>query len=402
MANQAVSGGVTAATGFRAAGVRVGLKQDPQAPDLGLLVSDLDASAAAVFTTHQFPAAPVLWDREHVRWDALRVIAANSGNANACTGAAGLDNARQMAEAAAHAVQADADQAFVASTGKIGQRLPIDPIARGIAEAAWQLSPDGGADFARAIMTTDTRPKEAAVRWALSGAEVTLGGAAKGAGMIAPHLATMLVFLTTDAAIEPGPLAQALRRAIDLSFNRLSIDGCMSTNDTVVIIANGKAGNRPLTEAAELESFTAALTEVCESLAVQIADDGEGAAHRIEVEVAGARSEMEAETLARAVAESALVKTAVHGADPNWGRIVAAAGQCGIPLDPQAVTVYIQDVEVFAHGEPRAFDEAALSEKMQSPAVKIRLGLGSGDGAARVLSCDLTAEYVRFNADYHT
>ena len=402
MADQTLSGGVTAARGFRAAGVCLGLKADPQALDLGLLVSDVEASAAAVFTTHQFPAAPICWDREHVRWDALRVVVANSGNANACTGAAGLEDAQQMAAAAAHAVHGDADQAFVASTGKIGRRLPIDQIIPGIAQAAGQLRPDGGADFARAIMTTDTRSKECAVRCGLAGAEVTLGGAAKGAGMIAPHLATMLAFLTTDAAISPDLLAQALRRAVDVSFNRLSIDGCMSTNDTVVVLANGQAGNRPLTEAGELENFTAALTQVCESLAVQMADDGEGATHRIEVEVVGARSESEAETLARAVAESVLVKTAVHGADPNWGRIVAAAGQCGIALDPHAVTVYIQQVEVFAQGEPKAFDPVALSEKMQSPVVMIRLGLASGEGAARVLSCDLTAEYVRFNADYHT
>lgn len=396
-------GSLTSARGFRAGAVYAGIKAAGEGKrDLGLLVSDTPCAAAAVFTRSAVKAAPLLVCQEHLADGVAQAIIVNSGVANAVTGAEGLQNAREMARLAADKLGVRAEDVIVASTGVIGAQLPMDLIRAGLAELA--LSPDGGLDLQRAMMTTDTRPKNYAVRVELpSGAAVTIGGAAKGAGMIHPDLATLLVFVTSDAAIEPETLRAVIQPAADRSFNAITIDGDTSTNDTLAVLANGAAGNAPIqVDTPDAEAFAAGLTQVCRELAIMVARDGEGAEKLIEVTVEGAPSEADARLMARTIAGSPLVKTAIHGNDPNWGRVLMAAGRSGAPIDVNLADLHLQDVCLLRAGTPRAFDRDATSEQMRADTVRIRLSLHLGEARATGWGCDLTEEYVRFNSEYTT
>jgi len=398
----AIDGAVTAPAGFRAAGVACGIKKTGKL-DLALIVSDRAASSAAVFTLNKAQAAPVLVSK--ARFSASggrgRVVVINSGCANACTGPEGLRTAEQMADAAARAAFVEPGEVLVASTGVIGVALDRESVTAGIAAAAAALSTNGGPDAARAIMTTDPFPKEAAVEVTLPGGSFRIGGIAKGSGMIEPMMATMLAVLTTDAAIEPALLQRAVTMAVDDTFNAISVDGECSTNDSLFALANGASG---VTIAAkDLDVFVEALHRVCEPLAVAIVRGGEGATKVVTIEVTGAQSDEEAKKTARAIANSPLVKTAVHGADPNWGRLVAVAGRAGVAFDLERARIQIGDVELFAGGRP--YDERAplASKHLEGSEVALRVDLGTGgNGQARMWTCDLSADYVKINAEYRT
>ena len=386
--------------GFRAAGVACGIKPSG-ALDLALVVSDRPAAAAGVFTTSRFPGAPVVLSKRHLRGRRAQAIVVNSGISNVATGAAGMRDAERMAAVAGGVVGIPAEHVQVSSTGVIGQRLPIRKIERGIRAAGGKLRANGFRTAARAVLTTDTRPKLAQVETR----SFSLVGFAKGAGMIEPNMATMLAYLATDLAVEPGFLRAALREAVEPSFNRLTIDGEMSTSDTVLILANGAAGNRPLgARSRGAGSFRRALAEVCHELVAQLAADGEGVTRLADVQVRGARSEREALIIARKVANSVLVKTALFGADPNFGRIVQALGAAGVPLQPARVGIRIGGVELLRRGAPSggaaALRRAERAMKRERVPIEIQLGLGRGQ--ARVLTTDLSYEYVRINAEYTT
>ena len=381
---------VTAAKGFAAAGVVAGIKASGR-PDLALVVnSGPDAVAAAVFTSNRFQAAPVQWSRGALASARLAAVVLNSGGANACTGADGLADARQMAQWTAAEVGCDIDDVAVCSTGLIGVRLPMEAVLNGIQLAAQDLSARGGSSAAEAIMTTDTVPKEA-VHASPSG--WTIGGMAKGAGMLAPALATMLVVITTDAVVEAEPLAEALRTATGFTFDRTDSDGCMSTNDSVILLGSGASG-----VVAEPSEFAEALTGVCASLAWQLITDAEGSAHDIEVRVDGAASEADALEVARAITRSNLFKCAVFGNDPNWGRVLAAAGTTAAAFDPERVDVAFNGVAVFVAGQLGADrSEVDLSRGRE---VLVELNLHAGDKSAAIWTNDLTYDYVRENAEY--
>ncbi|MFM7291250.1 MAG: bifunctional glutamate N-acetyltransferase/amino-acid acetyltransferase ArgJ [Planctomycetia bacterium] len=390
--------------GFRAAGAHAGLKRNPTREDISLVVSDHDATAAGVYTTNLVFAAPVAFDRGRTPGTGFRVIAINSGNANACTGRRGLDDARAMAAAAAEAVGADESAALVLSTGIIGEFLPLEKIRAGIKTVAAKLGsdPDAAVTAARGMMTTDTRPKLSGSSFSVDGRRYTLFGMAKGAAMIGPRMATMLGVILTDAPVKPADAQRLLREAAEETFNCVSVDGHTSTNDTVLLLANGAAGGKPLSGAG-LDAFQKALADACETLAREIADDGEGATHVLRIEVKGCASRDEARQIARSVADSPLVKTAICGADPNWGRIVSAAGYSGVTFDPDRLILRLNGTLLFRDGAPVAFDGGAVSTSIQaSRETLIELDFGSGPGAIRFYSSDLTAEYVRLNADYHT
>jgi len=408
-----VAGGVTAPRGFQAAGVHAGIKRKRR--DVALIVSAVPAAAAATYTTNIVKAAPLLVTREHIAQGPIRAIVCNSGNANAVTGEQGLKDARRMAAVAAEAIGARPEQVAVASTGVIGVPLPMDKIEAGIRRAAAALgvgdgdaSDDGGSDSgslaaARAIMTTDTVPKQIAVEFSLRGKTVRIGAIAKGSGMIHPNMATMLAFVTTDAAVSPAALQAVVSRSVDRTYNRITVDGDTSTNDMVVVLANGLAGNEPLGAGdPELDVFAQALDYVNTYLAKAIARDGEGATKLIEVRVEGAASEADALQVARAIAGSNLVKTAVYGNDPNWGRILAAAGRSGVDFDPSGVDIWVGDVLVARHGAGVPFDEARAAAALQGPEVVLTVALQAGTASAVVWTCDLTEDYVRINARYRT
>jgi len=398
-----IQGSVSAPAGFRAAGIACGIKKKAGALDLALIVSDAPAASAAVFTTNKAQAAPVLVSKARLAASGgySRVVAINSGCANACTGPDGLATAEAMADAAARAVGADPRQALVASTGVIGVSLDRSIVTGGIANAVSALSRDGGPAAARAIMTTDPFPKEAAVEVAAPSGRFRVGGIAKGSGMIEPLMATMLGVVTTDAAVAPALLQRALAAAVDVTFNAISVDGECSTNDCVFALANGASGvtiGEP-----DLALLAGALRAVCEQLAVGIVRGGEGATKLVTIDVTGGRTNEEAKKAARAIANSPLVKTAVHGADPNWGRLVAVAGRAGVDFNLERARVEIGDVELFAGGRP--FDERApqASEHLKGTEVALRVDLGTGGGgAARMWTCDLSADYVKINAEYRT
>jgi glutamate N-acetyltransferase / amino-acid N-acetyltransferase len=399
---QTIAGGVTAPAGFRASGVACGIKANGK-PDMSLLASDSPASAAAVFTTNVAQAAPILISREHLQRSGGRVAAVvvNSGCANACTGDDGLSHARDMARLTAAALGCTPEAVLVASTGVIGVKLPMSKVAAGISLAAGALSPNGGGDAARAIMTTDPFSKEAAAETSVRGATFRVGGMAKGSGMIEPMMATMLGFVTTDAKVEPGLLQRALKAAADDTFNAISVDGECSTNDCVFALANGASGVT-LTDD-DYQVLVAALREVCEPLAVDIVRGGEGATKLITIRVTGAQTNEDARATARAIANSPLVKTAVHGADPNWGRLVAVAGRAGVAFDLERARVRIGDVELFSEGRP--YDDRApeASTHLQGKEVALHVDLGTGGpGVARMWTCDLSADYVKINAEYRT
>jgi glutamate N-acetyltransferase/amino-acid N-acetyltransferase len=394
-------GSVTSVRGFLAGAVRAGIKENVDKLDLGILYSERPCSAAGVFTSNRVKAAPILLCQKHLADGRARAIVANSGCANACTGEEGLREAYEMAELTAAKLGIQPEDVLVASTGVIGNCLPMDRVRSAIGEIV--LSSKGGDDLALAIMTTDRVPKQIAVRFDCQGRRYTLGGVAKGAGMIHPHLATMLCFLTTDAPARPDFLDAALRRAVDASFNMITIDGDTSTNDMVVVLANGLAGGEPLdAEHPAAEPFCDALSQVCTHLAKAICRDGEGATKLIEVRVEGAASDADARRAARGVAGSLLVKTAVYGEDLNWGRILAALGGSGADMAEAKTTLYLSGVCLYRRGCPLDYDERAARAALAGAEVELRLDLGLGEGVATAWGCDITEEYVRLNSAYTT
>lgn len=397
---------ITAPLGFRAAGGTCGIKASGK-PDLAMIAADAPCPAAAVFTTNAIPSEPVLVGRKHMRGGSLQAIIVNSGNANASTGQRGLDDALAMCAVTAEALGCRPAHVLACSTGVIGHPLPMGKILPGIGALAERLgaSPRADADAARAIMTTDLSPKAALCRTQIGGATVTLGGIAKGSGMIAPNMATMLAFITTDAAVSLPLLRSALQEAVNApaSFNRISVDTDTSPSDTVAAMASGRAGGRTIAARGKLYTqFVAALTELCRDLAYQVIADGEGATKVIRVVVRGAGTEPDAVRIARAIAESPLVKSAVHGGDPNWGRLTMAIGKSGAAINPAKLAVSIGDIEVYRHGQPTRADLPKLQKLMRRKEVVVTITAGAGRGATEFLGCDLSREYVAINADYRT
>ena len=395
---------ITLPGGFVAAGVACGIKQSGR-EDLAIVAAERDAAAAIVTTRNQVVGAPVLWCRRVLPrgYGRARAFVINSGCSNVCTGRAGLKDAEAMAARTARHLGTEAAKVLVASTGIIGHRLPMDKIRRGIDEAAAALGRDGDAAVVRAIMTTDTRPKTAVARGRIGRRAVTVAGMAKGAGMIAPSMATLIAVITTDAAAAPSALHKALRSAVATSLNAVTIDSDTSTSDTAAVFASGAAGNRAVTAGGkDFAKFAGLLREVCESLAWSIASDGEGATKVIEIVVRGARSGADAEVAAKSVANSPLLKCAVHGGDPNWGRIVAALGKSAAKVDPSRLSVRLGGVCLFSRGAPRRFDLSAVERHLAGAEVRIDCDLGMGTGRYRALTCDLSRRYVAINADYHT
>jgi glutamate N-acetyltransferase/amino-acid N-acetyltransferase len=393
--------GVTAPLGFRAAAVASGIKKDGL--DLTLLVADWGCSAAAVFTTNRAPAAPVLVSRGHLQGGQARAVLVNAGCANAATGEPGLRDARESAALVAEAIGCRPSEVVVASTGVIGTALPMDRLRAGILEAAPLLSRAHGGLAARAIMTTDTRPKQVVVEFTLDGHTARIGGMAKGAGMIAPNMATMLAFFTTDAAVDPHLLQRALREAVGESLNRITVDGDTSTNDMALVLASGALPARAiLQEDDDYRAFRAALVQAGRGLAEMIVRDGEGATRFAEVRVTGARTGADADRVARTVAESPLVKTALHGGDPNWGRILAAAGRSGVALDAGRVDIHLGDVWVCQAGAARAYDERTAAGAMREDPVRIRLDLHQGEADGWMWTSDFSHGYVDINAHYRS
>ncbi len=387
--------------GFRFSGVSAGFKTTAGAKDLGLIAAEHPAPAAAVFTSSRIVAAPVQVARERIRGGRLQAVAVNSGSANCFTGKAGLGLAQRSCAAAAREVGCRPELVAPCSTGVIGHLYDLTKYRAGVRAAARSLRADGLEEFARAIMTTDTRPKMASAEIALAGAPVTIAGAAKGAGMVAPRMATLLGFLVTDAAVPSSLLNSALRRAVAGSFNAITIDGDMSTNDTVLVMASGAAGNRALAPR-DRAAFAEALASVAGSLARQLVYDGEGATKLVTVEVRGARGAADAERAARRIANSPLVKTAFFGCDPNVGRILAAAGASGAALDPEAIALKVGGVTLAARGKllTNALEEAG--RRMREREFKVELDLGAGQAAFTILTTDLSFEYVKINAEYTT
>jgi glutamate N-acetyltransferase/amino-acid N-acetyltransferase len=362
--------------------------------DLGILFSETPCVASAVFTTNRIKAAPVVLSQQRLKKGKAGAVVVDSGNANACTGEKGLADATEIAELAAGGIGIMPDDVLVASTGVIGMPLPMKRIRANIDQII--LTRDGGHELARAMMTTDTWPKETAVRVRVGDSEFTVGGVAKGSGMIHPDLATLLCFITTDAAVEEGFLKEVLKEAVDASFNMVSIDGDTSPNDMVLLMANGLAGNVPP------DAFQQALEQVCTYLARSIAGDGEGATKLVEVTVAGAPSLADARKAARTVVGSSLVKAAVHGADPNWGRIMAAVGRSGVAVVESKLDLHIGDVTVVRAGRPQPFNQRGLVQLLRGEEVAISLNLNLGSDEATAWGCDLSEEYVAINSEYMT
>jgi glutamate N-acetyltransferase/amino-acid N-acetyltransferase len=394
--------GATAAAGFLAAGVACGVRYEGRR-DLGLLFSEKAGSAAAVvLTTNVVKAAPLLVTREAVEGGNVRAVVVNSGVANAATGERGLENARSMQALAAAELGLESEEVAVASTGVIGEHLPMDRVEAGIKEAAASLSIDGS-PFAEAILTTDTRTKEAVATVEVGDEVVTVGGVAKGSGMIHPNMATMLAFVTTDAAVEEECLQNALNGATERTFNRITVDGDTSTNDMVLLMANGAARNEHLTQSSpDYPAFEEAVEVVMRELAKEIARDGEGATKLIEVVVEGAKDEASAAALAKAVVGSSLVKTAAYGEDANWGRVLAAMGYAGVQFDLEGVEIRFGPVKVFEKGEPVAHDAAEANATLAGDEVVVTARLGEGEGSASAWGCDLTHEYVEINGSYRS
>ena len=404
-----IDGGVCAAQGFRAAGLHVGVKtHNVNKKDVALIVSDADCAAAAVFTTNVVKAAPIHVTKAHLADGRARAVVANSGNANACA-PLGEENAERMCAAAAKAIGCGAEDVLVCSTGVIGQTLRVNVIEEGMEELAELLERSGaGSDAAaHAIMTTDTVKKEAAVETTVGGKTVRIGGIAKGSGMIHPNMGTMLCFITTDCAISPEMIREALVDTAHVSFNRISVDGDTSTNDTCCVLANGLAGNPVITEKGpDYDAFVEALRTLCVELAKKMASDGEGATHLITCTVTGAGSEQSAETIAKSVIGSALTKAAIFGADANWGRVLCAMGYSGEDFDPDRVDVAFQSaagsIRVCAQGRGLDFDEDLAKKILTEHDVTIAITMGEGDSSCTCWGCDLTYEYVKINGDYRT
>ncbi|MDX9971539.1 MAG: bifunctional glutamate N-acetyltransferase/amino-acid acetyltransferase ArgJ [FCB group bacterium] len=395
--------GVTAPTGFRAAGFAAAIKPTSSKKDCALVVSEAPASVAGVFTQNKVKSATVLWNQEICRQGTAQAVFVNSGNANACTGEQGLRDAEATAERVAEGLGASRDNVCVCSTGVIGVPLPMDRILNGVDGCLASLSPEGGADAAVAIMTTDTVPKEASIEVELSRGRVTVGAMAKGSGMIAPNTATMLVFITTDASIEPGPLYSLLKQAADRSFNCICIDNDCSTNDTVLCLANGLAEAQPLMPGTpDYAAFGEALVSLCQDLAQRLVRDGEGATKFVTISVSGADTDEDAKMIARAVAQSQLCKTAFYGNDANWGRIACAAGYSGAPLNPDSLQVWLNDIKVMEDGRRADYREEDASERVRQPEFTVRISVGEGPGQAVFWTSDLSFDYIRINAEYRS
>jgi glutamate N-acetyltransferase/amino-acid N-acetyltransferase len=389
--------------GFRAAGIKAGLKASG-ALDLALLAADGPCAAAGSFTSNRICAAPVKWCRERLPAEDIRAVVINSGNANAATGAPGMANAQRTATTTARLLGCRPEQVLLASTGVIGVQLPIEVLERGLEQAVARLSAGvtGFQDAATAIMTTDTQPKMVWESKILSEREVRVLGLAKGAAMIGPRMATMLSFLVTDGPLWANDLQEILRDAVEHSFNCLSVEGHASTNDTVLLLSS-TAATDPILRGEDVWELAGMVRSACERLAQAIADDGEGATHFVTIDVEGCQTFEDARAIARAVADSPLVKTAIHGNDPNWGRIVSAAGYAGVVFEEDALSLWINDVPVYQDGAPVPFDDVALAANLKAQrAVHLRLALSDGSQRVRFWTCDLTAEYVRLNADYTT
>jgi glutamate N-acetyltransferase/amino-acid N-acetyltransferase len=430
-----ISGGVTAARGYRAAGIKAGLKPSGL-PDLALIVSDVDAIAAGVFTTSQVKAACVEYDRQLLQTKHIaRAILCNAGQANAATGEQGMKDAQASAVAIAHELNITPDLVLLASTGVIGQRIKIDALTSALPQLVAELSETGSDAAARAIITTDLVTKSIALETNIGDRPVRIGGIAKGSGMIHPNMATMLAFVTCDAAVSPSLWQQMLTKAADRSFNSITVDGDTSTNDSLIALANGQSRTPAITEMGpEAENLTEMLTEVCQYLAKAIARDGEGATCLIEVRVTGAHNELAARQIAKTIAGSSLVKAAIFGRDPNWGRIAAAAGRAGVTFEQENLKIQLGDFLLFAQGQPLAFDKAAASaylkqaagysfpegftatdnsndlsgdrskivpQRLDNPVI-ISVSVGNGPGTGKAWGCDLSYDYVKINAEYTT
>ena len=395
-------GSVTSAKGYLAGGTYAGIKTaGDETLDLGILMSESPAAVAGTFSTNKVLSPSLILTRERVAGGSSRAVVANSGCANCCVGEQGLRDAEEMAALAAGQAGVDPDEVLVCSTGVIGVELPMALVRQNMGNV--ELTENGGDHFARAIMTTDSRPKEMAVSFEVSGRRVTMGGAAKGVGMIHPDMATMLCFVATDAPVEQGFLRDALRESVDASFNMIDVDGDQSTNDTVLVFANGAAGGDEISVGSpSADVFQEALTYVCTALAKELVRDGEGAQRLIESVVEGSGSLEEARTAAREVAGSLLVKAMVHGRDPNWGRVMMALGKSGIDFEESNVDLFINDIHIVHKGVAIPYLKDAVISTMSVPEVRFRINLNVGDSAATAWGCDLTEEYVTFNSAYST
>lgn len=396
---------ITAAKGFLVSGVGCGLKKSGK-PDTGVIYCPEGAKAAGVFTTNKIQSAAVQVSKRHIKSETIFAVVVNSGNANACTGKAGFDNAIKMCSEAASGLNIeDSHQVLVASTGVIGEMLPMKKLESGISSACKKVSSSSssGVAFAEAIMTTDTRAKQAVRRVLISGKEVTISGAVKGAGMVSPDMATVLLFITTDVVISKALLRSALKDSVGGSLNRLTVDGHQSTNDTAIILSSGAAENRPITgKCPRYKRFSEALTDLCEELVKQTALDAEGATRMFKVVIKGAASRADARRASRAVADYPLVKCAVNGGDPNWGRIICAVGSCGVGLSPDKMWCKLDNLTVFRNGTPVRFDVKEAVRIVSKKEHTITVHLGAGRYSDFCYGCDLSREYVAINAEYHT
>lgn len=398
-----IEGGICAPQGYRAGAVSAKIKNaNVTKKDCALIVSDVPAVIAGCFTTNQVKAAPVQWSQGVCIRGVARAVFINSGNANACTGTQGIEDTQSTAEAVALGLDVPITEVAIMSTGVIGALLPMDRIRNGVAGCIPALNVNGSHDAALAIMTTDTVPKEIAVEVALSTGTVRIGAICKGAGMICPDMATMLCTVTTDANVEQAVLSAVLRQAVEKSFNRVCIDNDMSTNDTVLCLANGLSGVAIAEGTEALETFSAALTFVCQQMAQMLVRDGEGVTKFVEIQVSGAASETDAKKIAKSIAQSMLVKTAFHGQDPNWGRIACAAGYAGVNFAQQRLNIWLDEVMVVSDGLPTGYEEADAARVMRKPEFTVKVEIGDGAGSCVYWTSDLSREYVSINADYRS
>ncbi len=397
-----IQDGVTAPAGFLAGGLHCGIKKKGEA-DLAIIFSERPATVGGVFTKNRVRSAAVGYSRKVAEGGVARAVVVNSGNANAVTGEQGRRDAETMARTTAECLGVSPNEVAVASTGTIGQLMPMDVVTAGIKELASSLSREGGERAARAIMTTDTFPKSFAVKVLLSSGEIAVGGIAKGVGMLCPDLATMLAFITTDADIEAGLLSSTLREVTEASFNSITVDGDCSTNDTVLAMANGASGTRPIDmSSADYPLFKSALQRVCDRLAEMLVRDGEGATKLVRIHVVGAAEREGARKIAKKIANSLLVKTAIFGNDANWGRIMMALGNADVEIKPDIIDILLGNMALLKTGSPQAFSEEEAKEILSQKEVDFTINLHMGEESATVLTCDLSYEYVRINADYRT
>ena len=401
-----IHGGITAPKGFKAGSVHCGLKRSIKNHDIGIIFSEQPCKAAALFTTNQIVAAPIIYSKKIIQNGIVHAIVVNSGNANACTGEKGYKDAETMAQLTSKHLNIKSNEVIVASTGIIGHHLPMKKIKSGISKSFAHLGNQNthSINIAKAIMTTDTVPKHIAVKTKIVGREVTIGAIAKGSGMISPKMATMFCFITTDASISLNTLKSCIKKSSEGSFNQITVDGHMSTSDMVAILANGTAQNRNITSSSknDLALFQKALDYVTLHMAKAIIKDGEGATKFIEIEINEAKSTSDAKKIARTIADSLLVKTAINGEDPNWGRIISAAGYAGVPINESMIKLCINKIMIFRNGLPITPIPKRLHGEMKSNELKIQLYLGMGNKSSTLWTCDLSKEYIRINAEYHT